>query len=288
MLSACAENETDESSAGDSTATTAATSSAIPFDPGGIAQDSVPIRTPEGTPARYGWKSGHVVLRYTGGLLGQREIYFDDWGMRERRLDSTEPAPGVPGPKQYTLLISDADRFTMLDLPQKSGWSMENDSDERYLESDSSKDISLAEMIFRTSGGVRRADEMVNGVKANVLEMDQGGSVTKIWVRQGLVIKEQFTPKGGTGFAVEPVLIEFDVDVPKSLFDIPPGMKIQERPKGNPFPGTGQAPGAAPPGQAPQGTPPSGSGMPGGGTMPMKPTPGGSAMPIPMPPPGGR
>lgn len=279
-LSACAPDDSDAPAKDSTGATSAPTddSSAttqINYDPAATAQDSIPVRTPDGKPARFGWKSGHVILRYSGGLTGKREIYFDDWGLRESRLDSTVPAENVPGPKQYTRLIATPDRFVMIDIPQKTGWTQNNESDEKYLASDSSKSFSLGEIIFRSSGGVRKPDEIVDGVKVTVLEMSQGDTKTKIWVRQGLVIKEKFTAKDGGGFSVEPELMLFNVDVPTSLWDVPAGIKLQERPnQGSPQGGPPPTPSApqivTPPGGAPRGAMPPGMG------------------PLPMPPPGGR
>jgi hypothetical protein len=289
--------------AGDSAAATTTTpASSAPMTPAGadeIVLDSIPLRTPEGKPARYGWRSGHVVYRYSGGLSGRREIHFTDWGMTERRYDSTVPVGTHPVPPQHVLMLTSMDAFTQVDIPTKKGWTLPNDSDEEYLASDSGKIYSLGELLFRNSGGTRKPDEVVKGVTAHVVEMNQGFLALRVWVHQGLIIKEHFKTQDGTEYFVEVESMEFDVDVPASMFTLPAGYSVEKKPKGwnpsmSPPPGTVPPPGAGP-GGPPGGMPP--GGMPPGGMAPGGPpgapppgagtSPGPMTRPGAMPPPGG-
>jgi hypothetical protein len=259
-------------------------------DSDGVALDSVPLRTPDGKPARFAWRSGHLVFRYTGGVLGTREIWFDQWGIREWRSDSSAPVKERPGPPQHAVVIADADKFTFLDYTTMTGWTMPNQTDDEYLRSDSGKMFSLGEMVFKTSGGKRLPDEVVNGVSTKVLQLDQGFASTRIWVWQGIVVKEQFHSQDGTEYVIEPVKLDFDVDVPESRFTVPAGFKIVQRQEqtGPVGPPGGAPPGAMPPGAMPPGAMPPGA-MPPGAMPPGAVPPGGPmTQPGPTPPPPAR
>jgi hypothetical protein len=276
-----AANETP-ATVGDTAAQAAApTTSGVPIDDDGVILDSIPLRSPGGTPARYGWRSGHLVFRYTAGAEGTREVYFTDWGMTERRSDSSKPTK--PGPPQYIVVYATPEKFTRLDMLSKTGVTMTNTADDEYLASDSSKTFSLGEIIFRSSGGQRQPDEIINGVPTKVLVMNQGFASIKIWVYQGIIIREQFKSQDGTEYTVEPVSMEFDIDVPPSIFQVPSGFKIEQaKPQDRPGAQQGPPPGAMPPGAMPPGAMPPGA-MPPGAAPPGGMTPG-AVPPGAMPP----
>lgn len=234
--------------------------------------DSIPLRTPEGRPARYGRRSGRVLMLYSGNLSGSREVVFDNWGLKESRRDSAVPN-GKPGPGQFSLLLSTPETFNVIDFAQKSGWTMDNESDDRYLKSDSSTTYSLGEMIFRASGGVRLNDEVVKGYPCKVQELRQGDAATRVWVWQGLIVRERFTSKE-MSFTVEIDSAVFDIDIPASTFNVPSGIKLERRSPDMPPGGSQQEP---PKGGVIMPPPPAG----GRGTNP-------APVPIPVPMPGGR
>jgi hypothetical protein len=250
----------------------------------GVVMDSIPLRTPEGKPARFGRRSGHLVYRYTGDVVGIREVWFDQWGMRERRFDSSSPAAGRPGVPQNNLVVSAPEGFSAIDMRTKTGMRMQNPSDDEYLASDSGKIFSLGEMIFRHSGGRRLADTTIRGLKVSVLQLDQGQASTKVYVWQGIVMRELFKSQDGTSFGVEIESMDFDIDVPVSLFAVPAGVKLTDAPPPGSQPGAAQGgampPGGAPPGAMPPGAMPPGAMPPGAmppGTMP----PGPGSPPLP-------
>lgn len=230
-LAACGGDDVAETPAADTSARAGQTQvgssadSVIPMTEA-VILDSIPVRTPEGMPARYGRKSGRIVMRYSGKMAGTREVIFDNWGLKEQRLDSSQPN-GAPGPAQYLLLLSTPDKFTMIDMAQKTGRVMNNESDDRYMRSDSSTKYSLGEILFRTSGGVRLPDDVVKGYPTKVQELNQGEMVTRVWVWNGIILREQFRMPM-MDFVVEVESAEFDIDVPASTFDAPAGIKLEK------------------------------------------------------------
>jgi hypothetical protein len=272
-LVACDESAKDGPATADS-ADTASPSGPRPTDAATtdpnepLAMDSVPLRTPAGGPARFHRRSGYLRYQYTGDLVGMREIWFDDYGMLERRTDSAFIV-GEQLPPQISIMIGRRDSFAIISPAERTTTMIPNKGFDEYLKSDSGKSRSLAEMIFRGSGGRRLPNETIKGMPVSVVQLDQGEVSTRVSVWQGIVLREEVRRQDGKGHKVEIDSMAFDIEVPKSKFDTPKGYTVQQRQPGAPR----EAQGAPPPGMPRPGGPPAGGARP-----PM----------TPMMPPGGR
>jgi hypothetical protein len=288
-ITACS-NEKPQGATTDSTVTATPTtatasephlSSPIPPPPPGLESDSIPLRTPDGSPARFGLKSARIVQVYSGGMKGTRTILFDQYGLRERRDEISAPyPPGRKGPIQNSIVISTRDTFGRVDLNGKSGWKMHNSAITHYLSMDSSKNISLGESIFSKTPGIQLPDTVINGYHCKVRINKQPGIISTVWVWRGIPIREHFeAPMDSMEFWVETKEITPNINVPDSAFKFPAGIPVQDIPEPKPGqsfmpppdrPAPSDQPGGGPMGGGPAGTPtPGAPRIPGQGPAPM-------------------
>jgi hypothetical protein len=230
----------------------------LPPPPADLATDTIPLRTPDNGPARYGIPSGRIYQVYKGARSGFRMTIFDQYGMRERRVDSSAPYPsGTPGPFQNTLFITTRDFFGTLDKSIDKAWRRPNDIDDLYMKSDSGKRFSLGDLSFiqATQMGERLPDTVIDGYHCRVVKVTRPGFTDTRWVWRGIMIRQHFAPVEGGDFYIETVELTPNVPTNDSLFTFPQGTKLQELPaEGGPR-GPGQGiPSRMPPGM-PSGAP---------------------------------
>jgi hypothetical protein len=203
----------------------------LPQAPAELASDTIPLRAPDGAPARYGIRSGRVVLRFTGSSRGERTLTFDSYGLRERKEERTIPYP--PGQSQGAInnliFITTPDYGSYADVRTKMGWRRPNQGVSRYLASEESKTISLGELSMKNAGAERLPDTTISGYHCRVLRKQAQGTTITNWIWRGITIREQVvsaTDKfSSTAQAVE---IDANIDVPASTFEFPAGYKITE------------------------------------------------------------
>lgn len=202
----------------------------------GSAADStaIPLKTPDGKPARFAFRSGHVVMRYEGDFHGTRDLYFDDYGLRERKDDSAVPAhkmiAAVP-PQQITIITPEY--YGGVDLRSGKGQKARNAAYDRYVGSPESSKIPFGEMALERSGGTRLADTTLLGTyRCRVYRRSYPNFTQTMWVWGGIPIREQMQVVSGMSgnYLLEPVSIETGIEVPDSLFSFPEGYDIKEVP----------------------------------------------------------
>jgi hypothetical protein len=253
----------------------------LPAASADLGADTIPLRAPDGGPARYGLASGRIVQEYRGGMKGKRVILFDHYGMRERREDNSAPEPpGKPGPIQNSIFISRQDTFGRVELRDRSGWKMKNSAIQHYLSSDSSHTMSLGDIIMTKTPGQRLADTTINGYHCKVVLNQQPGIIHTVWVWRGITLREHFiAPMDSMEFWVETIELQPNLSAPDSAFRFPAGITMQEVPE--PKPGQTFMPPMGP--QQPGATPPAG-GPPPAGMTPTVPVPGRPPQSTPIPP----
>lgn len=204
----------------------------FPPPPAGMADDTVPIRTPEGKPARFGVKSGRLTFKYDGDIRGERVVTFDDYGLKERIHDRFAPYPPQgPGPIREILAISTPTYRIQSDVGSKTAMRDTNIAMEAYLASDSSKTMSLSQYILQRQGVEYLGDTVVAGYHARILRAkSQGGPVTFILWR-GITIGEhgEFTQMNKHHELVLQKM-ELNIDLPDSTWQAPSGYSIQKPP----------------------------------------------------------
>jgi hypothetical protein len=270
----------------------------LPAPPAELQEDTIPIRTPEGGPARYGSPSGMLLQKFKGGLTGERRTTWSAYGMNELKVEDfhpIKPIPGVPEEQQNTkkTVIATPEYFYIIDAAKKTAYRENNKEDDTYLLNDSLKKVSFDEFIntrLRTPEP-RLPDTVINGYRLRVYQTNTPGFSLTRWVWRGVTMLEHWrgllgqpgqpTPPDTMEFYAEPVEIQFTPNLPESTFRPPADYKIVEgmppmpTPRMNP---QGPRPNGSmppPPGMPPQGQPP----MPPPGQPQMPPTP--SAPPRP-------
>jgi hypothetical protein len=191
--------------------------------PAAIASDTIPLQAPGGAPARYGLKSGRIVQRYTGNSRGERRILFDDYGMRERREEVTEPYPeGTNGRLSNVIMITTNDEQSYADVRTKHGYRTSNEGLKRYLAMGALKTMSLGALIMSQSGAERLADTVIAGYHCRVLRKKVNGMTITDWLWRGIVIREHVvSPQDKVEYTIEPIEITPNVAVPAESFSYP-------------------------------------------------------------------
>jgi hypothetical protein len=191
--------------------------------PASLAADTIPLHAPDGSPARYGLRSGRIVYRFTGNSRGERRIVFDQWGMRERRDEKTEPYPeGTSGSLSNVILITTPEEQAYADNRTKHGYRTPNEGLKRYMEMGASKTKSLGAMIMEQSGAERLADTTIAGYHCRVLRKEVKGMTITDWLWRGIVLREHvISPEEKVEYTIEPIEVTPNVALPDSTFSFP-------------------------------------------------------------------
>lgn len=211
--------------------------------------ESVPIRTPDGQPARYAVKSGRLTFQYDGDLRGERIITFDNYGLKEHVVDRFMPFPIDPmTPKrEMTTITTLTEQFSLQSHTNKA-YRLPNSAIQDYLGSDSANTVSLAEFVFARRGMKKIKDETIQGYPTTLYEIASPGGPVRMWYWKGLPIREEgeFT-KMNKRHALLLQKIELNISIPESLFQVPQGYTVE-----NPPPPPSPNPPSSTPGAAPQ------------------------------------
>lgn len=234
--------EPGEAAAGDTSAPKWDSSIINRTDPGPLATDTVPKATPEGKPARYGLKSGHIRYRYGGGKIGYVERWFTDFGLYERRVDSSGPAtPTTMAPHVNEINLFTPEFVGELDFLSGYGYRMPNPIGE-YMRSDSAKTMTYAEYVMAKSGAENVGDTTILGYEAKIYRFRTQFVIDTWYMWRGILLRQHvYAPDENVEFWLDPVAVEPNVAVDEHLFKFPPGYKIDNR-LAPPIPSVGAAP----------------------------------------------
>ncbi len=193
---------------------------------------AIPLRTPDGGVARFAFRSGKVVMHYSGDLKGIRQLTFDAYGLNEHKLDSAVPAStGLPIVPTQTLSILTPEYYGVIDLRAQSGEKAVNRAYQHYLAMPEIKTTPYGEISLQRSGGERLPDTVLLGkYYCRVYQQARQRYTHTIWVWGGVPIREKLTVANNAAgsYVLEPVKIETDIDVPQSQFEFPEGYSIKE------------------------------------------------------------
>ncbi|MCC7438458.1 MAG: hypothetical protein IT211_08165 [Armatimonadetes bacterium] len=214
--------------------------------PAPAVDQAVPIRTPDGEPARYAMKSGRLTFRYDGDLRGERVVTFDDYGLKEYTEDrfTQFPMNAMSDIRDGISIATPTERFS-LEAQTKTAYKLPNIAMQNYLASDSASKMSLTDYILARSQAKRIKEENLQGYATTMYEIASPGGPVRWWYWKGIVIREEgeYTQMN-KHHTVMLQKIELNIPVPESLFQIPAGYKIQTPPPPpSPNPPSG-APGA--------------------------------------------
>lgn len=224
LFTACTPTEKNDQTGVDTSATagtdTAATDSL-----------AIPLKTSEGKPARFAFRSGSILMNYSGDFSGVRRLMFDDYGMREWKYDSAVPAQkimAVVPPQQFSILTPEY--YGGVDLRSGKGQKARNAAYERYLASPELSKKPFGEIALERSGGEQLPDTTLLGkYRCRVYRRSYPEFTQTMWLWGGITIMEKMEMKGGSGnYLLEPVEITTGIDVPDSIFTFPEQYKVTE------------------------------------------------------------
>ena len=188
---------------------------------------------------RYAIKSGHVLYELTGNITGEKEVWFDDYGMKyyeEENSTSTIKMFGITNTeKEHTIMIMDGENFYDIDMLTKTGSkgilpSMEQLQD-MVDEMTKVEQKQFADDIMNSFGGKSLGTEKFLGKTCEVMEI----MGMKSWIYNGLTLKSEVEVMGIVTNETATSFKE-NIKVPASRFDPPKGITYEDIPAfGNMF-----------------------------------------------------
>ena len=195
-----------------------------------FAADTLMLRSPEGGVARYGVKSGRLVLRYGDQLRGERIVTFDDYGLKERIEDkfATYP-PGTKGPIRNTMTIVTPEYYYSIDPDSRTAQRVPNRIDDDYMAAPESKTIPFAAWLMQRQKAERVGDTTISGYHCRMITMQALGGPVRWYAWRGIILREvgEFT-QAKTRHILKAQEISLNIPVPDSAFALPAGYKIAE------------------------------------------------------------
>ena len=201
----------------------------ISVEPDSLA---IPLRTPEGSPARFAFPSGSILMEYSGDFRGIRQITFDQYGLREQKLDSAVPANKIMQViPPYLLSILTPEYYGVVDLRAKTGEKAKNLAYQHYMSLPEYETTAYGEIALQRSPGKRLADTLLQGIyHCRVYQHVTPRYTHTIWVWGGVPIREKLTllKEQQGSYVLEPVAVTTHISVPDSLFTFPNGVTVSE------------------------------------------------------------
>lgn len=188
---------------------------------------------------RYAIKSGHITYELTGNVTGEKEVWFDDYGMKyyeEENSTTTIKMLGITNTeKEHTITIMDGENFYDIDMLTKTGSKGTLPSMEQLQSMaenmTKAEQKQLADDVMNSFGGKRLVTEKFLGKTCEVMEI----MGMKSWIYNGLTLKSEvevmgiITNETATSF-------KENIKVPASKFDPPKGITYEDIPAfGNMF-----------------------------------------------------
>ena len=188
---------------------------------------------------RYAIKSGHIVYELTGNVTGEKEVWFDNYGMKyyeEENSTTTIKMFGITNTeKEHRITIMDGEIIYDIDMLTKTGSKGTLPSMEQLQ--DMAEDMTKAEQkqladdVMNSFGGKRLGTEKFLGKTCEVMEI----MGMKSWIYNGLTLKSEVEVMGIVTNETATSFKE-NIKVPASKFDPPKGITYEDIPTfGNMF-----------------------------------------------------
>lgn len=173
-----------------------------------------------GSKIKYPFKSG--IIKYANDAMGMKStltVYFDDYGDKECAV--SEIAMNEQKMTMRSLVVDNY--LYQLAMEQGSGSKVKvDDNFQTYL-----FDTHEFEKRMKEVKGKKLGTEEVQGKPCQIYSMEENGAVSKIWVWKNVVLKMTAMQD-----AMEMSMIAVDIketgNLPKGIFEIPKGFKIEE------------------------------------------------------------
>ena len=223
----------------------------LPAPPQGMGQNTTIARSPEGKPALYGVESARIVLEAKGDRSGRVEHIFKEYGLYEKKTDSTMPVKDVGANfPQHNIALTTPEFTGSYNYLTQYAWQIPL----KYsfpVDSAEEAGLSLGEFAMKKQGGKMLGDTVLNGYHTRVYRLEYPDIVQTFWLWRGVPIRIHFFfPMDDLEFRLEPVSIELNPKFAEGTFAFPKGVPVHKRESPPP-------PGMVPPPPPEPGPPPS-------------------------------
>lgn len=182
---------------------------------------------------RYALKSAHIVYELTGNITGEKEVWFDDYGMKyfeETNETTTIKIMGITSEQnEHTLVIHDGQTIYDIDMLTKTGYKGTMPSMDEMM--DLSKNMNeaeqkqLADDIMESLEGQKLGTETFLGKTCEVIEI----MGVKSWIYNGITLK---TEANMMGMVANETATKFEenVKIPATKFEPLQGITYEDMP----------------------------------------------------------
>ena len=182
---------------------------------------------------RYAIKSAHIVYELTGNISGEKEIWFDDYGLKyfeEEKSTTTIKMFGITSEeKEHTIVIHDGETLYDIDMITKTGYkgtlpemSHLRDMAQNMTEAEQKK---LKDNVMNSLGGKELGTEKFMGKNCEVMEV----MGVKSWIYNGITLKSE-----GNIMGVETketaTKFQENINVSATKFHPPSGITYEDMP----------------------------------------------------------
>lgn len=175
---------------------------------------------------RYKVKSGIIEYKIEGAINGTETVYFDDWGIKEAKINKTEIKMMGFKTETHTLTITDKDWGYNINLDDKTGTKASNKEIKEMLDGMTQKDYErFGEKMMEDMGGVKVGNESILGYNCEVWDVKNLNS--KTWNYNYVPLKIEMNMMGGVTYTA--VKFEANAKIPADKFSVPKGIKITEQ-----------------------------------------------------------
>ncbi len=182
---------------------------------------------------RYAIKSAHIVYELGGNISGEKEVWFDDYGLKyyeEENTTTTIKMFGITSEqKEHKLIIHDGETLYDIDMITKTGYkgSLPDMDDLKELTEDMTEadQKQLKDEVMNSLGGKELGTETFMGKQCEVMEV----MGVKSWIYNGITLKSEGNVMG---IETKETATKFDenISVPSSKFVPPTGITYEEMP----------------------------------------------------------
>ncbi|MEN8137862.1 MAG: hypothetical protein ABFR62_05470 [Bacteroidota bacterium] len=177
---------------------------------------------------RYHIKSGKVVYKYEGKASGTKELYFDNWGMKEAQLDNMTIEVYGMTQKTNNLVILDNKEVSVINLNTKKAYKSDSNEILKLQKiNPEEKDLAkLSEQMLKDAGGNKLPNENFLGKDCDVWDIH--GVKQYSW--KGIPLKIEITIMG-MDIKMTATEISTDINIPSSKFEVPKGVVFEKESK---------------------------------------------------------
>jgi hypothetical protein len=172
---------------------------------------------------RYQFKSGKVVYKSSGTMVGTETMYFDNYGMLE--VKNTKVVMELMGTKQETdtKVLMTGNVIYSIDNNTGNANKMINPLASMFPEGGDLEKI--GDELMKNMGGKKIGSETITGKDCEIWVIEK--MMSKVWVWESIPMKTVVNMMGMNLTQVA-TSVEVDIDVSAEEFKIPKGIKIQD------------------------------------------------------------